>query len=56
MLLPAKGATVLPRHFLFCGGFGGSSKGFSFWILSNSVEREHTHKNTLSHYFAIKQK
>lgn len=50
MLLPAKGATVLPRHFLFCGGFGGCCKGCSFWIFFNSVHcQKRTSISTLSH-------
>jgi len=36
MLLPAKGATVLPRQFLLWGGFEGSSKGSSLRIFWNS--------------------
>jgi hypothetical protein len=35
-LLPAKGATVLPRQFLLWGGFEGSSKGSSLCIFWNS--------------------
>lgn len=36
ILFPAKGATTLPLQFLFCGGFGGSSRGCSFLNLAKS--------------------